>query len=100
MECYAAAYLEGKGTSLLSNFLHEGLVHWRFGDARTRRWVHLNALYPDVSPEGQPNNIQVIASIAEGTSKVDKYCNGKRCVQCDLCAARTRKPQPFIVDGQ
>lgn len=70
-------HLEGKGTSLLSNFLHEGFLHGCFGCGVTGGWIHLNALYPDVSPEGQPNDIQLFASIAEGTSKVDKYYNGK-----------------------
>ncbi len=69
-------HLEGKWTPLFSNFLQEGFLHWCFGYAFTCRRIHLNTLDPDVSSEGQPDNIQVIASIAEGTSKVDKYCNG------------------------
>lgn len=60
--------------SLLSNFLQEEFLHRCFGCVFTCRWVHLNALDPDVSPEGQAHYIQFVASIAEGTSKVDVYC--------------------------
>lgn len=73
-------HLKGKSISLLSNFLQEEVLHWCVGCVFTCRWIHLNALDPDVSPEGQAHYVQVIASIAEGTSKVDKYCKEKEYV--------------------
>lgn len=32
---------------------------------------------PDVSPEGQAHDVQVIASVAEGTGEVDEHCQDK-----------------------
>lgn len=76
-DCVVILYLEGEGISLFPNFLHEAFLHWCQGWASTCDGIHLNTLDPDVSPEGHPNNIQILTSIAEGTSKVDKYCNEK-----------------------
>ncbi len=83
--------LEGERISLLSDFLHEEFLHWCFGCVFTCRWIHLDTLDPDVSPEGQPHNVQVIASIAEGASKVDKHCKGKKDITfcCTLLGSLT-----------
>ena len=70
--------LEGEGVSLLSHFLHEEFQHWCFGCGSFYRRIPLNALDLDVSPEGQTHDVQVLASIAEGTSEVDEYCETKR----------------------
>lgn len=69
-------HLEGKRIPLLPNLLHEGILHWSVGWVSTWGWIYLHPLDPDVSPEGQANDIQVFATIAEGTSKVHEYCKG------------------------
>lgn len=76
--CIFFSHLEGEGISLLSHFLHEEFQHWCFGCVSFYRRIHLNALDPDVSPEGQTHDVQVLASIAEGTSEVDEYCHTKK----------------------
>lgn len=49
-------HLEGEGVSLLSDFLHEEVHHLRFWCIACRG-VHLHALDPDVSPEGQAHDV-------------------------------------------
>ena len=60
-------HLKSESVSLLPNFLQEEFHHRRFGWAFPRGWIHLDALDPDVPPEGQPHHVQVIAPVAEGT---------------------------------
>lgn len=76
-------HLEGEGLSLLSDFLHEEVNHLWLGGVASGG-VNLDALDPDVSPEGQAHDIQVIASIAEGTGEVDEHCQDKEKMLCDL----------------
>lgn len=78
------SHLEGEGTSLLTNFFQKGFLHWCFRHTSIRGGINLNVFDPNVSPEGQSDDVQVVTSITEGTSEVDKYCSGK----CIITAQR------------
>lgn len=73
--------LKGKGISLLSDLLQEEFLHRRLGRVLPRGWVHLDALDPDVPPEGQPHHVQVVASVAEGAGQVDVDCKDQNIVR-------------------
>lgn len=66
--------LKGKSVSLLSDLLQEEFLHGCLGRVLPRGRVDLDALDPDVPPEGQPHHVQVFASVAEGAGEVDVHC--------------------------
>lgn len=68
------ADLKGKSISLLSDLPQEEFLHRGLSRVLSRGRVHLDALDPDVSPEGQTHHVQVVASIAEGAGEVDVDC--------------------------
>lgn len=74
------SHLEGEGTPLLANFFQKGFLHCCSRNTFICGWINLNVLDPNVSPEGEPDDVQVFTSITKGTSEVDKYCSGKWCI--------------------
>lgn len=70
------SHLKGKRMSLLPNFVQKTFLHWWYGCLSSCRWKHLNALHPDVSPQGQTDDVKVFNPIVEGASKVSEYYRG------------------------
>lgn len=66
--------LKGKSMSLLSALPQEEFLHRGLSRVLPRGRVHLDALDPDVPPEGQTHHVQVLASVAEGADEVDVDC--------------------------
>lgn len=66
--------LKGKNISLLSDLPQEVFLHRGLRCVVPCGRVHLDALDPDVSPEGQAHHVQVITSVAEGAGEVDVHC--------------------------
>lgn len=82
--------LDGKRISLLSDLIQEVFVHWGLGRVLPRGGIHLDAMDPDISPEGQPDHIQVLASVAEGTGEVDVHCRDGDIFRVPACTGAQR----------
>lgn len=75
MKC---TYLESEGDALFPSLGHQGFVHGCLGGLVVCWGVQLYLLEPDVFPEGQANDIQVLATVAESGAQLNPGCRDTR----------------------
>lgn len=65
--------VESEGMALLSCLLEQAVMHGSEGGFVVSSRVQLEVLEPDVFPEGQSNDIQVLTAITESTGQLHKH---------------------------